>query len=182
MDLKGLPDDLIKKVEYLSNFQRNYCYWRAKNLPMATSSQRAGSKAKTRDSLAKVGYQIEQIDGVKEFIAHLVSKRSTIASIDENDLLALLKDVYEQSMQDGNWREANKSAETMAKCLGMLTRNIHDLGKKETSQATGSGKTDNNEDTSSFTEDLDDIGMGDQTSERIERLQTMMKEINKSKK
>ena len=144
--MEDLPDDLRRKVDQLTSLQKNYCQYRAKGLVMSVCAQRAGSTSKDRGSLSRIGYQIEQMDGTKEYIEFLRGQRSTIASIDENDLMSLLKDVYHRSMKDDNYREANKSAELMAKCLGMLTKDVITIGKKDnkaTPTADGSPAKEN---------------------------------------
>lgn len=175
--MEDLPDDLKRRVCQLTSLQKNYCQYRAKGLVMSVCAQRAGSTSKDRGSLSRIGYQIEQMDGTKEYIEFLRGQRSTIASIDENDLMSLLKDVYENSMKDGNFREANKSAELMAKCLGMLTKDVIAVGKKEDKPIDASAVKENT--TPFHEEDEGEIVTENKTNEKMVELQKMLKDINK---
>lgn len=176
-----MPIELAEKVDRFTNLQRAYCRFRAKNFTMAVAAQKAGSAGKDTPSLSRVGYQIEQIDGAKDYIDYLKSIRSTISSIDEQDLMTMLKDVYDQSIHDGNFREANVAAKTMAQCLGMLSRdaNVAVRTTKE-EQAKSYGIKEN---VNAFKEEdeEDNTDLSNQMNERLAKLQSMMKEINRTK-
>lgn len=179
--MKDLPDDLRKKVDQMTSFQKNYCQYRSKGLVMAICAQRAGSSSRDRGSLSRIGYQIEQLNGAKEYIEFLKGQRSTIASIDENDLMSLLKEVYERSMKDENYKEANKAAEIMAKCLGMLTKGVITLSKNN-QKVTVSEEQQPQTNTSPFhEEDEGEIFTENKTDEKMLELQRMLKSINKKK-
>lgn len=174
-----MPEDLAMKVDNFTNLQRAYCRFRAKNLTMASSAAKAGSSGKDSASLSKVGYQIEQVDGAKEYIEYLKSIRSNMGSLDEQDLMTMLKDVYDQSIHDGNYREANNAAKTMAQCLGMLTREANVAVKQV--KAVDTSKQAIKEDVDAFKdEDEEDAtNVSNQMNERLAKLQGMIREINK---
>ena len=175
--MSNMPEDLAAKVDNFTNLQRAYCRFRAKNLTMAASASKAGSKGKDSSSLSKVGYQIEQMDGTKDYIEHLKSIRTTSTSLDEQDMMTMLKDVYDQSIADGNFREANVAAKTMAQCMGMLTREANVAVKQSVNKDSLKVK----EDVDAFKdEDEEDATkVSNEMNDRLAKLQTMMKEINK---
>jgi len=174
--MADLPEDLERKTDQFTRLQKNYCQFRSKGFTMAVAAQKAGSSAKDRASLSRLGYGIEQIEGAKEYIEFLKGQRSTMASIDENDLMTLLKDVYERSMKDKNYREANKSAELMAKCLGLLSKEVINLQKRGETDEVAEGTVEN---ITPFKEDEGEETTKERTVERMERLQHMMKELNR---
>jgi len=178
--MKDLPEDLMKKVDQLTRFQKNYCQYRAKGLTQSVCAQRAGSSATNRGSLSRVGYNIEQMDGAKEYIEFLKGQRSTIASIDENDLMSLLNEVYTRSMKDENYREANKAAELMAKCLGMLTKDVIAVNKAKNQEKTT--EKEKPENTEAFTDEEESEMNKDQKGARLDRLQLMLTDINRGNK
>lgn len=178
--MANLPEDLNEKVNNMTNLQKAYCRFRAKGLTAAESSSRAGSTAKDKGSLSRVGYQIEQMDGTKDYIEYLKSQRSQISSIDDHDLVTFLKDVYDQSMVDKNYREANKAAELIAKCLGMFSKDAPvalKIAKQEKEKNRAS------ESVRAFQEDDDEENLGNlkYLNDKLERIQLMVNQVDKDK-
>lgn len=175
--MSNMPEELRMKVDGFTNLQRAYCRFRAKNFTMAASASKAGSAAKDSGSLSRVGYQIEQMDGTKDYIEYLKNIRVTSTSLDEEDLMTMLKDIYDQSLHDGNFREAHNAARTMAQCMGMLTREQN--GAYKAVKKEEDTKIKENVNAFKDEDEEDATNVSNQMNERLAKLQTMMKEINK---
>ncbi len=108
----------------MSNLQKAYCRYRSQGLSMSQAAQRAGSNAKDKGSLARVGYQIENMAGAKDYIEFLKSQRSYSKAMDDQDISGMLLDVYNSCMLNKNYREANKALELLGKAKGLFDKDF----------------------------------------------------------
>lgn len=172
--MSDMTDIMTEQVYRMTNLQKNYCIFRARRFTQTQSASKAGSKATTKDSLARVGYQIEQMDGTKDYIEYLKTLRTTYTSIDEADVIKMMKDVYEQCVADSNLREANKAVELIAKSLGMMGKEAK--VKPMTPEATGD-KVVTKENVGAFQEEDEGYSAEDQ----LNRVNLMLKELERGK-
>jgi len=159
--MANLPAHIQTIFDNLTVFQRTYCEYRSKGLSQATSSEKAGSNGKDKNALACVGYAIEQLDGVKEYISHLQQERAKVFPIDELEIVAKLRDVYTECMRNEDYKEANKALELMGAIIGLFGKNKI-MVKSDTSS-----------------EAFKDEGLETSASERMAKLQSMMKDLKK---
>ena len=160
-----MPDELKTKLENLTPFARKYAEYRAKGLKQADAAQKAGSQATTRNSLTRVGYNAEQLDGVKEYILWLEHKRAKAAVLDDLELIDKARDIYDQAMAAEKYGDANKALETLCKIAGVFDHSpIKETEKKD------KNKKKNN--TGAFKEDIEH----ESPEERIIRLQKLLQQ------
>lgn len=164
-----MPDELKYKLEKLSPLARRYAEYRAKGLKQPDAASKAGSDASTRSSLGRVGWNTEQLDGVKEYILWLEHKRAKASVIDDLEIINNLRDVYEQAMSSEKFGDANKAMELLCKISGAFEAD----NKQKQSGGAELSKTKN--DTKSFTEDNPEM----ETKNRIKKLQTMLQDTKK---
>src|SRR5687768_14798140 len=105
-----MPEDLRHKVEGMTAFQRSYCEYRARGLSQSVSASKAGSNAADKEARSRVGYQIEQLDGAKDYIVWLQQQRAKTAVIDHIEVIDMLRKVYDAAFVDKKFKEANVSA------------------------------------------------------------------------
>lgn len=113
-----MPADLEKKVDLMTSLQKRYADYRSKGLRQADAALKAGSEAKGRASLGRVGYNLEQVDGMKEYISYLYEKRARAAVVDEIEIIEGLRANIEAAMELGRIDWANKSLELMGQMIG----------------------------------------------------------------
>lgn len=113
-----MPEALRTKLERLSPFARAYAEFRAKGLKQADAAKRAGSEASSRGSLGRVGYNTEQLDGVKDYILWLEHKRAKACVIEDTEIALGLREVIRDAMRDGKYSEANKALELLGNMIG----------------------------------------------------------------
>ena len=166
---KKMPEELKTKLEGLTPFARAYAQYRAKGLNQPDSAKRAGSKAKDRGALGRVGWNTEQLDGVKEYILWLEHKRAQEAVIDDLELINGFRDIYQQALLDGKYADANKAMEHMGNMIGAFAyKNVANATKLENE---GKGKREDGpkNNTNAFTQDLDDHDLGERAA-KLHRL------------
>lgn len=119
-----MPDELRRKVELLNTFQRKYCEYRAKGLSMADASSKAGSKAKDRKGLSRVGWNLENAnEGAKDYIDWLIEVRATTAMVDSVEIVDKLRRVFDDSMTESKYGEAVKAAMALGDMIGVFDKN-----------------------------------------------------------
>lgn len=155
-----MPDNLRVKVEKLTPYQRKYCEYRAKGLKQADAAEKAGSGAADRAAMSRGGYNIEQMDGAKDYILWLQEQRARASVVDEIEVIEKLRAVYEQAMDSNKFAEANKAAELLGNAIGMFKP----TGSSKTAEVSSKDGPKNN--TKAFKEDSDDT----ETSERLSKL------------
>lgn len=163
-----MPEELKIKLEKLTPFTRKYAEYRAKGLKQADAAQKAGSKAATRSSLTRVGYNTEQFDGVKEYILWLEHKRAKACVIDDVELINKARDTYEAAMDRDKYGDAVKALDILCKIAGIYDQVSNDAVKN---QGNGDKKSKNN--TEAFKEDVEH----ESPEERLKRLQSMLKKV-----
>lgn len=167
--MSKLPDNLQVIVENMSPFQRKYCEYRAKGLKQGAAAAKAGSNSEDKANLSRIGHQVEQMPGYKDYILWLQQERAKVAMIDEIEIIDKLRSVYSESMNGNKFREALGSVELMGKLIGLF-------GGKEILTAPKS-EEQTKENVSAFKDEGEEPN---ETDARLAKLQQMMKDINKS--
>jgi hypothetical protein len=168
--MSDLPEELDAIVTNLSPFQRVYCEYRAKGLKQAEAASRAGSNASDRAARGRIGYAVEQIPGVKDYIFWLQQQRAKVAMIDQVEIIDKLRQIYDASMRNDKFREANVSVELMGKLIGLFGATASSIKhgqetQKDTAEAFKEEEATDNE-----------------TLARMEKLQQMLKDVNNTRK
>lgn len=164
----SLPEEIKDKVLQMTALQKNYCEFRAKGLSQAGAAKKAGSASEDRNSLARFGYGIENdVEGAKEYIRWLQDQRSATQAIDESEIIIKLRDIYSEALVLGRLGDAVKSVELMGNIIGLF-KAYKDIPLKADAQKTTKNNTD------AFKEEENE------TTERLEKLQQMMKDLNKT--
>jgi hypothetical protein len=172
MSDNNLPEHIRDKVSNLTGFQRKYCEFRSKGFSQGLAARKAGSQG-TDANQYKIGHAVEQIPGVKDYIQYLQDVRAKITGVDEVEVIAKIREVFEAAMkaEGTQLKTALGAAELLGESIGLF-------GKPATSRNKGvGGKTEEVPDsgTEAFREGAED----DPTMDRINRLQQMMKDLNK---
>lgn len=170
-----MPEALKTKLENLSTFAKRYAEYRAKGLRQPDAAEKAGSKAKDRGALGRVGWNTEQMDGVKEYILWLEHKRAKASVIDNTEIAEKLRAVYEAAMDNGKYADANKAAELLGNMIGSFNKDLNRL-KDNPQQQQKEGSTIKNN-TEAFTQDLEET----EADDRVKRLQKMIEDMKKNK-
>lgn len=170
--ISQMPEELQAKVTNFNAFQKAYCEYRAKGFSQAMSAERAGSGAE-KQNLARTGFQVETLDGAKEYISFLKSERASTSVLDALEVIKMIKKVYDAALREDKFKDANDSAKLLGMAIGIFDHKNNGVSK---------GKTDNTEvknNTDAFREgeEPDD----NQTSQRINELHKLMKELNTNK-
>lgn len=158
-----MPEEIKRKVELMTTLQRKYCEYRARGLKQADAAQKAGSSASDRQSLNRVGWNIEQVEGAKEYINWLMELRARQACVDENEIIEKIRRVYDEAMDNGKYSDANNAAKMLGEMIGAFQKKQTVVEEKEQK------KVKNNVD--AFKDH------GDTVEERAKRLQTLLQEI-----
>ena len=167
-----MSEELQGMVDNMTLTQRLYCEYRAKNLTAKESARKAGSQA-SEDRLKNVGYALEQMVGSKEYIDWLRQQSIKYAIVDASEILEKLRRVFNKAYDLDKLKEANESAKLMGMMIGLF--GVKDpVNKKEDTQREEEKKSKALE---AFTEGEED----NETNDRIKQLQSMLKELNKSK-
>lgn len=168
-----LSEELQAKVDNMTPFQRKYCEYRAKGLKQPDAAEKAGSDAKDRGTLGRVGYNTEQMAGVKEYIQFLQESRARSAVVDNLELIEKLRKVYEEAMSAGKFADANKAVELLGNMIGAFKPQV----QSSEGAATGSSAHKPKNNTKAFTEEREDLDSP--IDDRLSKLQNMMRELNK---
>ncbi len=161
-----MPLEIQNLVANMTPMTKSYCEHRAAGHKQGTAAIKAGSKADGPHA-NRVGYQIEQMPGTKDYILWLQQERCKASSVDDAEIISLLRDVYRESMSAASFKDANRSIELMATIAGMLGKNPVSVAKKEAIVAE-------RESTNAFKDQEGDS----RTEDRIKDLQRMMKDLN----
>ncbi len=161
--MAAMPPEIQNICDNLSGFQKTYCEYRSKGLTQALSAEKSGSEAKDRMTLGSVGAQIERIPGVKEYIAYLIQERARITPIDELEIIQKLRIVHSECMLAGNFHQANKALELMGSIIGLF----------------GGAKTGSKQKPETVNAFKDEGVEVNGTNDRILKLQSMMKDLNR---
>lgn len=114
----ALSPELKAQVEQFTPMQKRYAEYRSKGLRQADAAQKGGSRATGRAALGRVGYQWEQLLGMKEYIAHLYEKRARASIVDEIEIIEKLRANYDLAIEEGRVDWANKTLELMGALIG----------------------------------------------------------------
>jgi hypothetical protein len=156
-----MPEHLRAIVQNMTPMQRAYAEWRAKGLTQGEAAARAGSQASDRAALGRVGYQLENVPGVKELIVFIQTERGSASAIDDLAIVEMLKDVYAAAMDAEKYKEAVSAVELMGKTIGLFSKTV---GKAAITE-------DNSSTAKAFTEE--DV----EQDERIVNLQNLLKQV-----
>lgn len=165
----AMPDELRFKLEKLQPMARTYAEYRAKGLKQWEAAEKAGSKASDKESLGRVGWYLENLDGIKDYILWLEEQRVSAAMIDDIEVINGLRRVVDDAMKDKKYSDANKALELLGIMAGLLGKNT-----KSVETATDvKGKPKNN--TSAFKEDQEPSEQ-DSKDERIKKLHKLLQD------
>ena len=172
---KRMPDDLVAKLDKLSPLARKYCEFRAKGLSQADSAEKAGSKAKGRAALGRVGWNTEQQLGVKEYVLWLEHQRARASVIDDVEIAEKFRRVYDEAMLNNKFQDANKALEHLGNMVGAFANkgNTENQNNKDKQTKNTDKAAKNN--TKAFTQDLDNH----EIDERAIKLQRMLDAMKK---
>lgn len=161
-------EEIEGNVANMTELQRLYCEYRARNLTMKEAARKAGSNG-NEDSLKKVGFQIEQMVGSKEYITYLREQAIKAALLDSVEILDKLRKTWNRAFHENKLKEANDAVRLMGQMIGLFS-----AGKMEVKEEKVEGGKNN---TAAFKEES---GMEEnETEDRIRKLQSMLKDINK---
>lgn len=128
----------------------------------------AGSEAKEYKTRADMGYQVEHMDGAKEYIDYLKAARSKVMAVEDAEVIQKLRDIYLASMEAEEFRYAVQSIQLLGETIGLFNKG---KGVKRQSEEP---VVEADKDPEAF--------RGESASEKVKLLQKMMKEINKGPK
>lgn len=158
-----MPDNIQIIFDNLSGFQKTYCEYRSKGLTQALSAEKAGSEGKDRTALSNIGCSVERLPGVREYVEYLRQERAKIIPIDEVEIITKLRDVYTDAMSSGSLAQANKALELMGTIIGIFGATKATTKKVDTASDA-----------------FKDEGVENTTNDRIAKLQSMMKDLNRT--
>lgn len=170
-----MPEDLQRKVEQLDTMHRKYAEYRSRGLTKADAAQKAGSMAKDRKGLSRVGYNFEyKYPAITEYINWLIQVRAKTAMVDSIEIVDKLRRIYDESMDDGKYSDAVKAATSLGDMIGVFDKNRaanpkgvgEDLRKQEVTIKN---------DVDAFKEE------GETEEERVRKISNLIKEVGKLK-
>ncbi len=167
---RGMPPELRLRVESLSPVQRKYCEFRVKGLKQADACEKAGSEAKERTSLGKIGWSYEQMPAAKDYLAWLHEKRAKAACVDDIEIITNLRAIVESAMASEKYSDAVKATELLGNMIGVFSQ-------KKAPKQDQDIKTKNNinafkEEEESNSENID---------KRMEKIHKLMMQMNNQK-
>lgn len=166
---------LAAKVANFTDMQKRYAEHRSKGRKQADAAEKAGSTAAGRAAKSRVGYQFEQIAGMKEYIAYLYEKRMQTSVVDEIEIAEKLRAVASAAMEAGNLVAANRAIELLGNMINAFKSTEPKMARTGPKPAPNS--TTNN--LESFKED-DDTSQSKEVvaAERLRKISTLMKSLN----
>ena len=174
-DTRKMPPELKAKVDNLNNFQKKYCEYRAKGLPLGEAARKAGSKASSPSNLSKVGWIVEnKADGAKEYIDWLLYVRASTAMVDSIEIVNKLRKIIDDALLDGKYDSAVKATIALGDMIGVFDKN-----RAANPKAVGENLRENKptkNDVEAFKEE------GETPDERAKRLSSLIKEVTKLNK
>lgn len=117
-----MDESLIPLVQNMTQFQKRYCEYRARGHKQADASKKAGSSASDRGALGRVGWNTEQVEGVKEYIDFLIKEFAQDACVSPTEIINKLRAVYDEAMMNGKYAEANKATELMGNMINVFDK------------------------------------------------------------
>jgi len=118
-----MPDDLKRKVANLTALDVRYLEYRARGQKQSDAALKAGSEGGTRESLGRIGYNIEQKDGAKQFMEWMIEQKAIAALVDSDEVIDKLRTAYEMAMSNDRFNEAIKAAELLGKAINLFDNN-----------------------------------------------------------
>ncbi len=168
--MSDLTPELKGQIDNLNPFQRKYCEFRSRGMSQGSAAREAGSEAEGSGA-NRVGYQIEQIPGVKEYILHLQTERSKVHNVDEVEIIAKLRNLYEEGLKLGKLGDAVKAVALLGTVAGVFDKTG---AKTKIIEGMSEGQSKAVE---AFQEEDPDIN----AEERIQKLRGMLKDLSKVK-
>jgi len=170
----GMDAKLKTQVEGMSTAQRRYAEYRARGFNQPDSAERAGSEAKTRESLSRVGYNWEvTVDGLKEYIMYLQLKRAQWYGVEESEVVEKLRETYDSAIDAGKFGDAIKAAELLGQYIGMFGKagaGASKSGNPNEKERVGAIENDVN----AFKDDGEAVG------ERVKKFAHLLKDMYKA--
>ncbi len=164
----ALPPALEAKVNNLSPLQRKYCEYRSRGISQSECMKLAGSTSQDYKTRADMGYQVEHMEGAKEFIEYLKVMRAKVLAVEEEEIIQNLRAIYRDAMDDKKFQYAVQSMQLLGESIGMFNKGK--VSKVKTEAST------------SDTDDDNQVFKGEGVSEKVQELRKMLKEVNKGSK
>lgn len=172
-----VPDELRRKLEKLTPFARKYAEYRAKGLKQADAAKKAGSNASDRSSLSRVGWNTEQMDGVKDYILFLEERRATAAVVEDLEIIEKLRTAYDEAIANGKYSDAVKACELLGNMIGAFNaakaKTSAPISKADGNKEQADAATPKNN-TGVFQQDMEDEPIKDRVA-RLYRMTTDQK-------
>lgn len=165
-----MPSDLKAAMRKMTQLQINYAYFRARGFSQVESLRKAGSESKSRGNLTKMAYNMEKNENIKYLINYLQLQSAVKQFVDEDELISMTRNVFNEAFNEGKYAAANKSIEILAKMAGLLD------GNKNPREEITPQKTKNKID--SF---KDDIDSEEDSKEKMRRLKRILGDIGEKK-
>lgn len=162
-----MSEELQVKIEKMTIFNKKYCELRARGYKQPDAAKIAGSTAKDRPALGRVGYHVETtVDGAKEYIAWILNNRAKVVYVDENEIVSKLRTTYVEAMDHRKFADAVKAVELLGRMIGCFER-AQNQGKVTKINETQPNQTD------AFKEDVEDIG----TDKKLKLISNMINDL-----
>lgn len=172
-----MTTELPSGFSNLTVLQRRYCEFRAKGYPKGKAVLAAGSNASDGKAASRIGYQMEQIPAVQEYITYLRNKKADNEAVVPGDLIEMLKQVFSASMANEKYKDANTAVELIGKVAGIIG---HSVGGRPSTKDKAPTQTGPN--TSSFQEDDDDEDLDQEDKDkRMARLTSLIQDLQANK-
>jgi hypothetical protein len=167
---KAMPQELRVKFENFTPMQKRYAEYRSKGMKQADAAKKAGSSAKNRAILTRTGYQWEQVEGMKEYIAFLYEKRAEASLLDEIEIVERVRNAIEHAMDMDRPDWAIKGIELMGNMIGAFSK----APGKAVKEGSASNNSKNN--TTAFKNEGEEVTQ----EQRLKDIQSLMKSIQKT--
>ena len=179
--LTKMDPTLKALVSNMSPFQRTYLQMRSRGMSQADAAKRAGSQAGDQQSLGRVGYNVEQIKGAKDYMVYLQEQRTRISMVDEVEVIGNIRKVFEEAMTLGKMTDALKAAELLGNSIGMFgkTGSSATLQERKSEKEIKEASEQLDKKLEAFKEE--NIESGNQTDEKYKQLQKLLRDLNKAK-
>lgn len=168
--VKNMSQELKNKVDNFTTMQRKYAEYRSKGMRQADAAKKAGSTVKDRQALTRTGYNWEQVEGMKEYIAFLYQKRAESAVLDEIEIIDRVRAAVDRAMEIDRPDWAIKGVELMGNMIAAFDKQPN----KQANKAKGASTSTNSE---AFKNEGEEVG----AEERMKNIQSLMNSIQKSK-
>jgi len=150
---KAIRDELDEQLGILAaklnQTELKYCQAYARHRKRGVAAREAGSRHKRPEVAAA---QIMKNPDVVEYINLMTQKTADIAVLKASEVITMFRDIYEKSLEEGAFKEANVAARHLAEICGAIGKSTTDnaltqgaKAKKEQEAAQKADKTSREE-------------------------------------